>query len=40
MADAWHFLQEPFQFAFMQRALVATLMISVVSACIGTFVVL
>jgi ABC-type Mn2+/Zn2+ transport system permease subunit len=40
MTDLWHFLREPFQFAFMQRALLATLMVSVVSACIGTFVVL
>jgi manganese/iron transport system permease protein len=40
MADLWQFLREPFQFAFMQRALFATLMVSVVSACIGTFVVL
>ena len=40
MTDIWHYLQEPFQFAFMQRALMATLMVSVVSACIGTFVVL
>jgi len=40
MNDLWHFLREPFQFAFMQRALLATLMVSVVSACIGTFVVL
>jgi manganese/iron transport system permease protein len=40
MNDLWHYLQEPFQFAFMQRALMATLMVSVVSACIGTFVVL
>jgi ABC-type Mn2+/Zn2+ transport system permease subunit len=40
MSDLWHFLREPFQFAFMQRALLATLMVSVVSACIGTFVVL
>jgi len=40
MTDLWHFLREPFQFAFMQRALLATFMVSVVSACIGTFVVL
>jgi len=40
MTDLWQFLREPFQFAFMQRALLATLMVSVVSACIGTFVVL
>jgi len=40
MPDPWHYLTEPFQYAFMQRALLATLMISVVSACIGTFVVL
>jgi ABC-type Mn2+/Zn2+ transport system permease subunit len=40
MADLWEFFREPYQFAFMQRALMATLMISVVSACIGTFVVL
>jgi manganese/iron transport system permease protein len=40
MVDLWHFLREPFQFAFMQRALLATLMVSVVSACVGTFVVL
>jgi ABC-type Mn2+/Zn2+ transport system permease subunit len=40
MSDLWQFLREPFQFAFMQRALLATLMVSVVSACIGTFVVL
>ena len=40
MTDLWHFLREPLQFAFMQRALLATLMVSVVSACIGTFVVL
>ena len=40
MADLWQFLREPFEFAFMQRALMATLMVSVVSACIGTFVVL
>ena len=40
MNDIWQYLREPFQFAFMQRALMATLMVSVVSACIGTFVVL
>jgi len=40
MTDLWDFLREPFQFAFMQRALMATLMVSIVSACIGTFVVL
>ncbi len=40
MADLWHYLREPFEFAFMQRALLATLMVSIVSACIGTFVVL
>jgi manganese/iron transport system permease protein len=40
MAELWQFLREPFEFAFMQRALMAALMVSVVSACIGTFVVL
>jgi ABC-type Mn2+/Zn2+ transport system permease subunit len=40
MADLWQLLREPFEFSFMQRALMATLMVSVVSACIGTFVVL
>jgi ABC-type Mn2+/Zn2+ transport system permease subunit len=40
MADLWQFLREPFELAFMQRALMATLMVSIVSACIGTFVVL
>jgi manganese/iron transport system permease protein len=40
MADLWGYFREPFQFAFMQRALMATLMVSIVSACIGTFVVL
>lgn len=40
MADLWQFFWEPYEFAFMQRALMATLMVSIVSACIGTFVVL
>ena len=40
MSDLWEFFREPFGFAFMQRALLATLMVSVVSACVGTFVVL
>ena len=40
MVDLWDFFREPYQFAFMQRALMATLMISIISACIGTFVVL
>jgi ABC-type Mn2+/Zn2+ transport system permease subunit len=36
----WNWLSEPFQYAFMQRALLAVVMISVVSAVIGAFVVL
>ncbi len=40
MADLWQFFREPYEFAFMQRALMAALMVSIVSACIGTFVVL
>ena len=40
MNDAWTWLSEPFQYAFMQRALLALAMVSVVSAVIGAFVVL
>lgn len=40
MNEIWGWLSDPFQYAFMQRALLAVLMISVVSAVIGAFVVL
>jgi manganese/iron transport system permease protein len=40
MHDAWNWLSEPFQYAFMQRALIAVAMVSIVGAVIGSFVVL
>jgi manganese/iron transport system permease protein len=40
MHDAWNWLSEPFQYVFMQRALLAVAMVSAVSAVIGAFVVL
>ena len=40
MADLWDVLTEPLQFTFMQRALLAAVVVSVVAAVIGTFVVL
>jgi len=40
MDDIWGWLSEPFQYAFMQRALLAVAMVSAVSAVIGAFVVL
>ncbi|MDI6858542.1 MAG: metal ABC transporter permease [Dehalococcoidia bacterium] len=40
MSEIWGWLSDPFQYAFMQRALFAVLMVSVVSAVIGAFVVL
>jgi ABC-type Mn2+/Zn2+ transport system permease subunit len=40
MADLWNALTEPLQFTFMQRALLAAVIVSVVAAVIGTFVVL
>jgi ABC-type Mn2+/Zn2+ transport system permease subunit len=40
MHDTWTWLSEPFQYAFMQRALIALMMVSVVGAVIGSFVVL
>ncbi|MGD0765446.1 MAG: metal ABC transporter permease [Dehalococcoidia bacterium] len=39
MSEAWNWLSEPFQYAFMQRALLALAMVSVVSAVVGAFVV-
>jgi manganese/iron transport system permease protein len=40
MTDLWNALTEPLQFEFMQRALLAAVVVSVVAAVIGTFVVL
>jgi manganese/iron transport system permease protein len=40
MIEVWDWLSEPFQYAFMQRALLAVLLVSTVSAVIGAFVVL
>jgi manganese/iron transport system permease protein len=40
MTELWSWLSEPFQYEFMQRALLAVLMVSAVSAVIGAFVVL
>lgn len=40
MLDVWSWLSEPFEFAFMQRALLALVMVSIVSSVIGAFVVL
>ena len=40
MNDVWNWLSEPLQYAFMQRALMAMVMVSIVSAVIGSFVVL
>ncbi len=40
MTDLWNAITEPLQFAFMQRALLAAVVVSVVAAVIGTFVVL
>jgi ABC-type Mn2+/Zn2+ transport system permease subunit len=40
MNDIWTWLSDPFQYAFMQRALLALAMVSVVSSVIGSFVVL
>lgn len=40
MADLWSWLSEPYQFAFMQRALMALVIVSIVSSVIGAFVVL
>ena len=40
MIEIWNWLSEPFQYEFMQRALLAVLMVSAVSAVIGAFVVL
>ncbi len=40
MNEIWAWLSDPFQYAFMQRALLAVAMVSVVSAVIGSFVVL
>jgi manganese/iron transport system permease protein len=40
MLDLWGWLSEPFEFAFMQRALLALVMVSIVSSVIGAFVVL
>ncbi len=39
MTDIWNWLAEPMRFAFMQRALFALLIVSVVSSVIGAFVV-
>ena len=39
MTDIWNWLSEPFQYTFMQRALLTVLMVSTVSAVIGAFVV-
>ena len=39
MADIVHWLIEPFEFAFMQRALMSLLIVSVVGSIVGTFVV-
>ena len=40
MIDLWNWLSEPFQYEFMQRALLTVLMVSAVSAVIGAFVVI
>ncbi len=40
MSEVLHWISDPFQYAFMQRALLAVAMVSVVSAVIGSFVVL
>lgn len=40
MTEIWSWLSEPFQYEFMQRALLAVMMVSAVSAVIGAFVVL
>jgi manganese/iron transport system permease protein len=40
MNDIWTWLSEPFQYAFMQRALFAVAMVSAVSAVVGAFIVL
>ncbi len=39
MSDAWNWLAEPLRYAFMQRALVALLIVSVVASVVGAFVV-
>lgn len=39
MSEAWTWLSEPFQYEFMQRALLSLAMVSAVSAVIGVFVV-
>ena len=39
MTEAWTWLSEPFQYTFMQRALLSLVMVSAVSAVIGVFVV-
>lgn len=39
MTDAWNWLSEPLSYAFMQRALLALLIVSVVSSVVGAFVV-
>jgi manganese/iron transport system permease protein len=39
MLDLWHVLIDPFLFPFMQRALVATLIVGVLCAVVGAFVV-
>jgi len=39
MSEAWTWLSEPFQYTFMQRALLSLAMVSAVSAVIGVFVV-
>ena len=40
MAEAAEFLREPWTFEFMQRAIVAALLVSVVSSVVGCFVIL
>ena len=39
MTEVWAWLSDPFQYAFMQRALLSLVMVSAVSAVIGAFVV-
>lgn len=39
MSDVWNWIREPLSYAFMQRALLALLIVSVVSSVVGAFVV-
>lgn len=40
MADAWNWIAEPMQYAFMTRAFAAVMMVGVVCAVLGAFVIL